>query len=68
MKIFIYILIALAAGLVIFNIANLNFSNLLEGDSAVAFICVLAGFCSILLLTILLVSKKIEASSKKVKQ
>lgn len=64
MKIFVYILIALAAGLVIYNTTKLDFNNLLEGDSAIAFICILAGFCAMLLLAILLISKKIEAKSK----
>jgi hypothetical protein len=58
-------MLALAAGLVVFNITKLDFENLLIGDSAVAFICTLAGFCAMLLLTILLISKRIEAQSKK---
>ncbi|HBC05453.1 MAG TPA: hypothetical protein PKH16_08040 [Aequorivita sp.] len=65
MKILIYILIALAAGLVIFNATKLDFSNLFEGDSAVATISILAGLCAILLLGILLVSKIIAARAKK---
>ena len=65
MKIFVYILIALSSGLVIFNITKLNFENLFEGDSAVATISILAGLCAILLLSILLISKKIAARSKK---
>ncbi len=65
MKIFIYILIALSAGLVIFNISELNFEHLFEGDSAVAFISVMAGLCAILLLTILLISRSIAARVKK---
>ncbi|NND88649.1 MAG: hypothetical protein HKM28_05330 [Flavobacteriaceae bacterium] len=60
MKLFIYILIALAAGLLIFNITQLDFDNLLEGDSTIAAICVMASACTILLLLILLVSKKID--------
>ena len=65
MKILIYILIALATGLVIFNATKLDFSNLFEGDSAVATISILAGLCAILLLGILLVSKIIAARAKK---
>lgn len=65
MKIFVYILIALSSGLVIFNITKLDFENLFEGDSAVATISILAGLCAILLLSILLISKKIAARSKK---
>jgi hypothetical protein len=58
-------MIALAAILVVFNATKLNFENLLNGDSGVAFICILAGFCAILLLTILLISKRIAAQTKK---
>lgn len=65
MKIFIYILIALAAGLVVYNATMLDFGNLFQGESAVASISVLAGLCAILLLGILLVSKRIASQSKK---
>lgn len=65
MKIFIYILIALATGLVIFNSTKLDFDQLFEGDSAVASISILAGLCAILLLGILLISKRIASKVKK---
>lgn len=65
MKIFIYILIVLATGLVIFNATKLDFDYLFEGESAVASISVMAGLCAILLLSILLVAKKIAARSKR---
>ncbi|CAM3361240.1 hypothetical protein [Aequorivita lipolytica] len=65
MKIFIYILIALATGLIIFNSTKLDFDQLFIGDSAVAAISILAGLCAILLLGILLVSKSIAAKVKK---
>ncbi len=65
MKIFIYVLIAVAAGLVIYNATELDFNNLLEGDSSVALISILAGLCAILMLGILLISKKIAAKTKK---
>lgn len=65
MKIFIYILIACAAGLVIYNTTKLNFDHLLEGDSSVAAVCILAGLCAILALGILLVSKLIASKVKK---
>lgn len=64
MKVFIYILITLAAGLLIFNLTKLNFDNLLQGDSTVAAICVMASACTIVLLIILLVSKKIEKKKR----
>ncbi|RFN58920.1 hypothetical protein [Marixanthomonas ophiurae] len=65
MKIFIYILIALAAGLIIFNATKLDFDHLFEGDSMVAVISVLAGACAILLLVILQVSQVIQKKSKR---
>lgn len=64
MKIIIYILIALATGMVVFNATKLNFDHLLEGDSAVAAICILAGLCAILALGILLISRNIAAKPK----
>lgn len=65
MKIFIYILMALSLGLIIYNATLLDFDNLLEGDSSVAAISILAGLCAILMLAILLVSKKIASKAKK---
>jgi len=63
-NIFIYILIALAVGLMIFNATQLDFDALMEGDSGTALITMAASACAILLLVILLVSLKID---KKVK-
>lgn len=65
MKILIYILIVLAAGLVLFNLTKLDFNHLLEGDSAIAAIGVLAGLCAILAMGVLLISKKIASKNKK---
>lgn len=65
MKIFVYILIAVAAGLFIFNITQLDFNNLFEGDSSIAAIGVLASACVLLLLFILQTSLKIKAKKNK---
>lgn len=65
MKVFIYILIAMASGLVIFNATKLDFDHLLQGDSTVAAISVLAGLCAILVLGILLISRKIASKVKR---
>ncbi len=65
MKYFIYILIAGAAGLVIYNTTQLDFDHLLEGDSSIAAVSILAGLCAILALSILLVSKRIASKVKK---
>lgn len=60
MKAAIYIFIAIAAGLIIFNITKLDFDNLFEGDSQVATISILASACVILLMVILNTSRKIS--------
>lgn len=60
MKIFINILVFLAIALIIFNITMLDFKNLFQGDSAVAFIGIAASFCAVLILLIFKMSKKIE--------
>ncbi|MBK5212664.1 MAG: hypothetical protein JJE55_03255 [Flavobacteriaceae bacterium] len=65
MKIFIYILIACAAGLIVFNATKLDFDHLLKGDSSVAAVSILAGLCAILALGILLISKSIASKTKK---
>ncbi len=65
MKIFIYILLACAAALVVFNATKLDFENLLQGDSSIAAVGILAGLCAILALVILLVSKHIASRVKR---
>lgn len=65
MKIFIYILIAVAAVMVAYNITILNFDQLLAGDSSIAAICILCGLCAILALGILLISRSIAAKQKR---
>jgi len=64
MKTFIYILIALLAIFFIYNVTMLDWSNLLEGNSFIATIGTLASACGILLLAILLISKKIAAKKR----
>ena len=64
MKIAVYIFIAIAAALIVFNITKLDFENLLAGDSLVATISILASACVILLMIILLTSHKIRSKNK----
>lgn len=64
MKIFIHILTLVAVALIIFNATQLNFDALLDGQSLVALITIIASLCAIMLLQILRISKKIEAKSK----
>ena len=59
MKTLIYILIALAFGLVIYNFTFLNINDPLAGESAAALIGILASSCVILLMVILLMSRAI---------
>lgn len=65
MKIFIYILIAFATGLLIYNATKVDYSAPFEGDSTVAVICVLAAGCAVLLLWILQTSLAIKKKSKR---
>ncbi len=60
MKYFINLLIVIAAGLMIYNATHLDFGNLLAKDSKTALIGVLASACVIMLMSILLISKKIQ--------
>ncbi len=59
MKIFTYILIILAIGLIIFNITLLDFNHLTERNSMVALIGIVASICAILILLIFKMSKSI---------
>ena len=60
MKIFIYIIMALALVLLGYNVTKVNWSSPFTGDSSIAMIGILACACAIILLLILLISKKIE--------
>ena len=64
MKIAIYIFIALALALIVFNATKLDFGGLFEGDSLVALISILASACVIVLMLILLASQKIKKQKK----
>jgi len=64
MKTFIYIMIALTAGLVIFNITQLDFNNLMEGNSVVALICTLAALCALCILLIFKTARSIDQKTR----
>ena len=64
MKTLIYIFLALATGLLIFNVFHIDFDAPLEGDSFAAVIGVGASLCAVILLVILQVTLRIQ---KKVK-
>ncbi len=60
MKIFTYVLIAIATLLSIYNATKLDFENLLQGDSLVALISIVSAMCAVLILLIFMTSKKIQ--------
>lgn len=64
MKVFIYTLIAIALGLIIFNATQLDFDNLLEGNSLVALIGIIASLCAVCILLIFRLAKNIEEKTK----
>tara|TARA_R110000868_G_scaffold296867_1_gene557249 strand:+ start:73 stop:276 length:204 start_codon:yes stop_codon:yes gene_type:complete len=60
-----FFLILIAVALIGYNSTMLNFDNLLQGDSTIALIGIVASLCAIVVLVIFLMSKKIQ---KKVKE
>lgn len=64
MKFFIYTLIAIAIGLIIFNITLLDFDHLLEGNSLVALIGIVASLCAVCILIIFRLAKNIEEKTR----
>ncbi len=64
MKYFTYILIVVAIILITYNVTFLDFSNLMEGQSGVALIGIVAAACAILLVLILRTSKKIAKKKR----
>lgn len=64
MKIFIYTLIGLAVALIIFNITLLDFENLLDGDSLVALIGIIASLCAVCILLIFKMAKNIDEKTR----
>jgi hypothetical protein len=64
MKIFTYIIIALAAVFIGINFTRLDFNNLLEGESLIALIGIIAIICAVVILLIFRLSKSIEEKLK----
>ncbi|WP_108867549.1 hypothetical protein [Aquimarina aquimarini] len=65
MKYFIYTLITIAIGLLIYNSTHLDFDNLWSDDNKTALIGIFSSACAVLLMSILLVSKNIQEKSKR---
>ena len=68
MRILIPIFIALAAILLIYNITQVNFEAPFQGNSTIAFIGIVGSACAIILLVILLISRKIAKKEKEYKR
>jgi Mg2+ and Co2+ transporter CorA len=64
MKIFSIVVIVLAIFTLVFNVLKLNFEAPFEGESSVALIGILASLCAIVLMLILMASKKIADKIK----
>lgn len=64
MKILVYTLMIMAFALVVFNITQLDFSDVLSGNSLIALIGIVASLCAILILFIFTTSKAIEDKYK----
>ncbi len=64
MKVFSYIVILLALGLIGFNLTKINYNNPFEEGSNIALIGIVAGLCAIVLMLIFRVSKIIEEKTK----
>jgi len=64
MKYFIYVLIVIGLGLIIFNTTKIDFSNPFAGDSAIAAIGIVAAACAILLMVILRSALKVKQRKK----
>ncbi len=64
MKILVYTLMIMAFALVVFNITQLDFGNMLSGNSLIALIGIVASLCAILILFIFTTSKAIQDKYK----
>lgn len=67
MKIVTIILTLIALGIIAFNVGELNFNGVLQGESFVAVVTIILALCAIVLLQILSISKRIEKLSKQKK-
>jgi hypothetical protein len=64
MRYFIFFIIIAATGFGIFNATKISFSAPFEGESMIGVITLLASLCAIILMVILLISKRIEQKVK----
>ncbi|AGC77043.1 hypothetical protein LX97_01784 [Nonlabens dokdonensis] len=59
MKYVFYLIIILAVASIVFNAFKIDIDHLFQGDSQIAIISIVAAICVIVLMSIMLVSKKI---------
>lgn len=64
MKIFSYVVIVIALVLIVFNFTKVDLDNPFEGNSTVALIGIVCGFCAIFLIILFRVSKMVEEKTK----
>jgi len=64
MKTFTYIIVALAIVLIGINITMLDFKHILEGESLIALIGIIAILCAVVVLLIFRLSKSIDEKLK----
>lgn len=64
MKILSLIISVLALALIVFNFTKVNFEAPFKGESTIALITILASLCAMLIMLILIVSKRIEQRVK----
>ncbi|MFC4741036.1 hypothetical protein ACFO3U_13620 [Flavobacterium ponti] len=64
MKIFSYVIIVISLALIIFNFTKVDFDNPFEGNSTVALIGIVCGFCAIFLMLIYRMSKMVDEKTK----
>lgn len=64
MKIFTIIICLIAIALIAFNVTQVNFNTPFQGESIVALITIVASLCVILMMAILIISKRIEQKVK----
>ncbi len=65
MKIISYLFIVIALGLIGFNSTRVDWDSPFTGDSTVGLIQIMASLCAIVLLVILLFSKRIKEKSRR---
>lgn len=64
MKIFSYVVIVVALALIVFNFTKVDFDNPFEGNSTVALIGIVCGFCAIFVIMLFRLSKMVEEKTK----